>query len=131
MVEEIVRWASPVLTFRRTATQDTTVGEQDIEAGDHIVMFYGSGNRDEAVFVDPWRFDVARRPNDHVGFGGGGPHFCLGANLARVQIRSVFAELARSVDRFEVDDVAYLPGAFVNGIRRVNCNFSLDSSVDG
>ena len=120
-VEEMVRWASPVMTFRRTATTDTSVGEQPISAGDHVVMFYGSGNRDERVFPDPWRFDIGRRPNDHVGFGGGGPHFCLGANLARVQLRSVFAELARSVSSFEVGEPDLLAGAFVHGIHSLDC----------
>jgi len=120
-VEEMVRWASPVMTFRRTATTDTSIGEQPISAGDHVVMFYGSGNRDERVFPDPWRFDIGRRPNDHVGFGGGGPHFCLGANLARVQLRSVFAELARSVSSFEVGEPDLLAGAFVHGIHSLDC----------
>jgi cytochrome P450 len=122
-VEEIVRWATPVQTFRRTATEDTHIGDQPIEQGDHIVMFYGSGNRDEAVFDEPWRFDVGRQPNDHIAFGGGGPHFCLGANLARTQLRSVFGELARSVERFEVDEISYIPGAFVHGVSKLDCRF--------
>lgn len=124
-VEEILRWASPVMTFRRTATCDTRIGDQPIAEGDRIVMFYGSGNRDEAVFDDPWRFDITRSPNDHVAFGGGGPHFCLGANLARTQLRAVFGELAASVERFEVGDVAHLAGAFVHGIKRLDCRFVL------
>jgi cytochrome P450 len=122
-VEEIVRWATPVMTFRRTATVDTAIGDQPIAAGDHVVMFYGSGNRDEQVFADPWRFDVSRSPNPHVGFGGGGPHFCLGANLARTQIRSVFTELARSVASFEVGDPDRLKGAFINGVNSLECHF--------
>jgi cytochrome P450 len=125
-VEEIVRWASPVMTFRRTATVDTNIGDQLIEAGDHIVMFYGSGNRDEQVFPDPWRFNINRQPNDHVGFGGGGPHFCLGANLARAQLRSVFSELARSVESFEVGEPDRLFGAFVHGIHSLDCRFVTD-----
>jgi cytochrome P450 len=122
-VEEIIRWATPVMTFRRTATVDTIIRDQEIAAGDHVVMFYGSGNRDEAVFEDPWRFDITRHPNEHIGFGGGGPHFCLGANLARTQLRSVFSELATSVTAFEVGEPERLSGAFVNGIHSLDCRF--------
>ena len=124
-VEEILRWASPVQTFRRTATCDTRIGDQPIAEGDRVVLFYPSGNRDDAVFDDPWRFDITRTPNDHIAFGGGGPHFCLGANLARTQLRAVFGELARSVERFDVSEVGYLAGAFVNGIKRLDCRFTL------
>jgi cytochrome P450 len=122
-VEEIIRWASPVMTFRRTATCDTRIGDQAVAEGDHVVMFYGSGNRDEAVFDDPWSFDITRQPNDHVGFGGGGPHFCLGANLARAQLRSVFSELASKVVAFEVGTPERLAGAFVHGIHALDCEF--------
>src|SRR3954469_23571756 len=92
-VEEFVRWASPVSTFRRTATRDAEVGGYPIAAGEKVVMFYGSGNRDETAIADPYRFDVSRDPNYHVGFGGGGIHYCLGASLARTQLRCVFHEL--------------------------------------
>ena len=122
-VEEIVRWASPVLTFRRTATRATELAGQPIAEGDHVVMFYGSGNRDEHVFAEPWRFDITRQPNDHVGFGGGGPHFCLGANLARTQIRSVFRELARTVSSFDVGKPTLSRSAFVHGVDAVDCTF--------
>jgi cytochrome P450 len=122
-VDEIVRWASPVLTFRRTATRDTEIGDQPIAEGDHVVMFYGSGNRDERVFADPWAFDITRQPNDHVGFGGGGPHYCLGANLARAQLRSVFRELSTLVSSFEVGQPKLLPSAFVHGVDAVDCTF--------
>ena len=96
-VEEIVRWATPVIHFRRTATRDTVVGGQEIKAGDKVVMFYNSANRDERQFPDPYRFDVTRTPNEHVGFGAGGPHFCLGANLARREIGVMFEELFRKL----------------------------------
>src|SRR5205807_7883639 len=89
-VEEFVRWATPVLTFRRTATCDTELAGQPIAATEKVVLFYQSGNRDETAFDDPWRFDVTREPNHHLGFGGGGPHYCLGASLARTQLRSLF-----------------------------------------
>jgi len=125
-VEEILRWASPVLTFRRTATQDTRIGEQPISEGDHIVMFYASGNRDERAFNDPWAFDITRVPNEHVAFGGGGAHFCLGAGLARSQLRSVFGELLSSVSAFEVGEARLLRSAFVHGVEAVPCTFVTD-----
>ena len=125
-VEEVIRWATPVMTFRRTATTDTVIGDQPIAAGDHVVLFYGSGNRDASVFPDPWRFDISRRPNDHVGFGGGGPHFCLGANLARAQLRAVFSELARTVGAFEVGEPDLMVGAFVHGVDSLDCRFVTD-----
>ena len=101
-VEEIVRWATPVIHFRRTATRDTEVGGQAIKEGEKVVMFYNSANRDERVFDDPFRFDVTRTPNEHVGFGAGGPHFCLGANLARREIRVMFEELFRRLPDIEI-----------------------------
>ena len=94
-VEEIVRWSTPVIHFRRTAVADTVVGGQEIKAGQKVVMFYNSANRDERAFDDPFKFDVTRHPNEHTGFGAGGPHFCLGANLARREIRIMFEELFR------------------------------------
>ncbi|HTH07129.1 MAG TPA: cytochrome P450, partial [Ilumatobacteraceae bacterium] len=92
-VEEIVRWASPVIHFRRLAQRDVVVGGQEIKAGEKVVMFYNSANRDERQFDDPYTFDVTRTPNEHAGFGAGGPHFCLGANLARREIKLMFEEL--------------------------------------
>lgn len=85
-VEEIVRWASPVAYMRRTTTRDVELSGITIAAGDKVTLWYGSANRDESKFTDPWTFDVRRHPNPHVGFGGGGAHFCLGANLARREI---------------------------------------------
>ena len=128
-VEEILRWASPVMTFRRTATTDTVLGDQSIAAGDRVVMFYGSGNRDERVFADPWRFDITRTPNSHIAFGGGGPHYCLGATLARAQLRSVFGELAKRVDAFECGEPDRVTSAFVNGVSSLSCRFVVDSSL--
>jgi len=83
--EEVLRFASPVMHFRRTATRDVVVGDKEIKEGEHVVMWYCSANRDPAVFKDPGKFDILRSPNDHVGFGAGGPHFCLGAPLARME----------------------------------------------
>ena len=96
--DEAIRWASPVLFFGRTATTDVTVGGQDIKAGDRVLFWYPSGNRDEAVFPDPFRFDIRRSPNPHLSFGGGGVHYCLGANLARKEVEAVFAAIAAGYD---------------------------------
>ena len=101
-VEEIVRAASPVTFMRRTATRDVELGGQQYQEGDKFVMFYGAANRDPRVFDDPERFDVLRQPNPHVGFGGPGPHFCLGANLARRELAIVFRELFRRLPDLEV-----------------------------
>src|SRR5204862_482855 len=83
-----VRWASPVLTFRRTTTREIELHGTLLQPGERVVLFYHSANRDEQAFEHPWRFDVTRDPNRHLGFGGGGPHYCLGASLARTQLRS-------------------------------------------
>ena len=101
-VDEILRWASPVMYFRRNGTKDTEVRGQTIRDGDKISLWYISANRDEDVFDDPFRFDITRDPNEHVAFGGGGPHFCLGAKLARLEIRVMFEELATRVPRIEL-----------------------------
>jgi cytochrome P450 len=121
-VEEIVRWATPVINFRRTATRDTVVGGQNIKAGEKVVMFYNSANRDEEAFDDPFRFDVLRTPNEHFGFGAGGPHFCLGANLARREIRVMFEELLRRLPDIEVTgEPDMLQSNFIHGIKRMPC----------
>src|SRR5205807_7830643 len=103
-VEEFVRWASPVMTFRRTTTSEVELHGEPIAAGDKVVLFYSSANRDERAFEDPWRFDIARDPNRHLGFGGGGPHYCLGASLARTQLRSIFGELMRVTPDIEAQE---------------------------
>jgi cholest-4-en-3-one 26-monooxygenase len=101
-VEEIIRWASPVSYFARRATRDTEVRGVPIAAGDRVTLWYASANRDEDVFDDPFRFDIARSPNPHVAFGGGGPHFCLGANLARREITILFEELLARTREIEL-----------------------------
>jgi cytochrome P450 len=124
-VEEIVRWATPVTHFRRTATRDTTVGGQTIREGEKVVMWYNSADRDEAVFPDPYRFDVQRTPNEHVGFGGPGPHFCLGAHLARREITAIFRQLLRRLPDLEITgEPALLRSFFINGIKRMPCEFT-------
>ena len=115
-VEEFVRWASPVMTFRRTATRDAEIAGQPVAEGEKVVLFYPSANRDEAAFHAPERFDVTRSPNHHVGFGGGGPHYCMGASLARTQLKALFGELLTAFPELEVGEPRYLLGNFVNGV---------------
>ncbi len=115
-VEEFVRWASPVMTFRRTATRHTEIAGQPVAEGEKVVMFYPSANRDESVFDRPNELDIARDPNRHVGFGGGGPHFCMGASLARMQLKTIFTELLGRFPELEVGEPTYVAGNFVNGI---------------
>ncbi|MDV3126345.1 cytochrome P450 [Mycobacterium sp. 21AC1] len=119
-VEEIVRWASPVSYMRRTVTRDTELGGRPLSAGDKVTLWYGSANRDESKFDDPWRFDIRRQPNPHVGFGGGGAHFCLGANLARREITVAFEELHRRLpDIVATEEPDRLQSAFIHGIKRL------------
>jgi cytochrome P450 len=121
-VEEIVRWASPVIHFRRTATEDTEIRGVPIKAGEKVVLWYNSANRDERTFADPFTFDVRRDPNPQVGFGAGGPHFCLGANLARREITVMFEEIRRRLPELRVvGEPAYLQSNFINGIKRMPC----------
>ena len=101
-VEEMLRWVSPIQNMARTATRDVELRGQHIAAGDRLLLLYPSGNRDEAVFTDPFRFDVTRQPNEHVAFGGYGTHFCLGVNLARLELRLLFEELARRKPQLEL-----------------------------
>ncbi len=124
-VDEIVRYASPVIHFRRTVTADTTLGDQPLSAGDKVVLFYNSANRDEAAFDDPDAFDVGRQPNHHVGFGGPGPHFCLGAHLARREITVMFRELFSRIGDIEAtDDPVRLRSNFIHGIKHLPCAFT-------
>ncbi len=119
-VEEIVRWASPVVYMRRTAKQDVDVSGVRIAQGDKVTMWYASANRDEAKFDNPWKFDVARENNHHVGFGGGGVHFCLGANLARREIAVIFEEMRNRIpDIAATEEPAMLLSSFIHGIKRL------------
>ncbi|MEW6472352.1 MAG: cytochrome P450 [Actinomycetota bacterium] len=122
-VEEFIRWATPIRAFRRTATAATDMAGQRIEPGDKVVLFYVSANRDEAVFADPGRFDLARQPNPHVAFGAG-VHFCLGAALARTQLRAIFRQLLRRLPDIEVGEPVYLVSNFLNAIRSLPCGFT-------
>jgi len=135
-VEEVLRWATPVHHFRRIATTDVELGGKTIKAGDKVVMWHTSANRDEEVFDDPFRFDITRAPNDHIAFGGGGAHFCLGANLARMELRLIFEEvLDRMPDLALAGPVQILRSNFVHGITSMPVTYTptpaTGSGVDG
>jgi cholest-4-en-3-one 26-monooxygenase len=116
--DEIVRWVSPVMDFRRTVMTDTTLGGVDLKAGDKVIMYYTSANRDESVFENPNTFDIGRDPNPHIGFGGGGPHFCLGRHLAKLELELMLEMLAKKVDRIEhTGPIDRLRSNFINGIK--------------
>jgi cytochrome P450 len=124
-VEEIVRWATPVIFMRRNLTQDVELGGVRMKSGDKVSMWYNSANRDETKFDNPWLFDVTRNPNPHFGYGGGGTHFCLGANLARREIRVAFEELRRQVpDIVAIDEPAILRSAFIHGVKRLQVGWT-------
>lgn len=124
-VEEFIRWASPVMTFRRTATRDVELHGQQIRGGDWVVMFYASGNRDGRVFADPRAFDVRRTPNQHVGFGGGGPHFCMGHMLAKTQLRAIFDQLLHRVPDLQAGEPVQVIGNFLDGVKSMPCTLNL------
>jgi cholest-4-en-3-one 26-monooxygenase len=127
-VEEMLRCASPVMNFRRTATRDVEIGGQQIRAGDKVVIWYISANYDESVFENPMKFDIERSPNEHVAFGGGGPHFCLGANLARLEINIMFDEILERLDDLELaGPVSRLRSNFINGLKHVPLKFTVKS----
>lgn len=119
-VEEIIRWATPVLHFRRTATRDVEMRGQLIEAGDKVVIWYVSANVDETVFEEPLRFNLHRKPNDQVSFGRGGPHYCLGAHLARLEIRIMFEELLPRLSVIQLaGDPERMRSNFTNALKRM------------
>jgi cholest-4-en-3-one 26-monooxygenase len=124
-IEEMLRWGTPVMHFRRTAQRDIEILGQPVAEGQKVVIWYISANRDETVFPDPFRFDVGRSPNEHISFGGGGPHFCLGANLARLEIRVIFDEVLRRLPDMELaGPVQRLRSNFINGIKHMPVAFS-------
>jgi methyl-branched lipid omega-hydroxylase len=124
-VDEIVRWASPVIWMRRTVASDTVLGETELHEGDKVIMFYNSANRDEEVFDDPYTFDVRRTPNPHIGFGAAGPHFCLGAHLARQEIDVMFRQLFERLPDIEAtSEPDRLISPFINGIKHMECSFT-------
>jgi cholest-4-en-3-one 26-monooxygenase len=124
-VEEMLRWGSSIHNFRRTATRDTELRGVPIKAGDKVVIYYASANRDEDVFDDPHTFDLARTPNDHVTFGGGGVHYCLGASLARAEIRATMRQLVERLPDLQLaGQPDRLHSDFVNGIKRMPVTFT-------
>jgi cytochrome P450 len=131
-VDEIVRWASPVIHMRRSVTEDTVLSGTKLAAGDKVVLWYSSGNRDERAFADPYRFDVTRTPNEHVGFGGPGPHYCLGANLARREIRVMFRQIFSRLPDLEITGAPeLLRSNFIHGIKRMPCSFTPGAPSQG
>ncbi len=124
-IDEILRWSTPVLHFRRTATADTEVRGVPIAKGDKLLMWHVSANRDEEVFDDPFTFDIERAPNEHVAFGGGGAHYCLGANLARVELRIIFRELLSRLEGLQkTAEPTILRSNFVTGIKQMPVTFT-------
>ena len=124
-IEEMLRYVSPVMHFRRQVTSEVTIGGQVMAAGDKVVFWHTSANRDESVFADPDRFDIGRVTNNHMAFGGGGPHFCLGANLARMEIKVMFDRLLdRLPDIHLVGEVQRLRSNFINGIKHIPVAFT-------
>jgi cytochrome P450 len=122
-VEEFVRWATPVMTFRRTATVDVELHGTTVHQGERVVMMYPSGNWDSDVFRDPAALDLSRHPNPHVSFGGGGVHFCLGAQLARTQLRAMFRELFTQLPNLRAGEPEYLAGNFIHAVRALPVTF--------
>jgi len=123
-IEEIVRWTSPVLTMRRTATRDTFLAGAPVREGDKVVMFYPSGNFDPRVFDDPNRFDITRPKNPHIAFGGRGPHFCLGNHLARTQLKAILTELLTRVPDLQVGEPEYEVSTIIRSVKRMPCTFT-------
>ena len=124
-VDEMLRFVTPVMNFRRTAICDATLSGTDIKAGDKVVFFHASANRDEDVFDEPDTFDIGRSPNPHIAFGGGGPHFCLGANLARIEIRVMYEHLLDRMPDIRQDGEAQrLQSQFINGVKHLPVAFS-------
>jgi methyl-branched lipid omega-hydroxylase len=123
-VDEVLRYVSPVIWMRRSVTRDCTLNGHDYREGDKAILYYWSANRDEAVFADPERFDITRSPNPHVAFGGAGPHFCLGAHLARREITAMLGELMRRVPTIRAaGEPDRLLSSFINGIKHLPCEF--------
>jgi cytochrome P450 len=123
-VEEVVRYASPVIFMRRSVTRDCTLNGHEFREGDRTVLFYWAANRDESVFTDPAKFDITRSPNPHVGFGAAGPHFCLGAHLARREITVMLRELMTKVPTIRAAaEPDRLLSSFINGIKHLPCDW--------
>jgi cytochrome P450 len=121
----MLRWVTPVVYMRRTVRSDTELRGRKLHVGDKVVMYYGSANRDERVFAHPQTFDVTRSPNDHIAFGSGGPHFCLGSHLARVEIAALLREiLTRMPDIQPAGPTQWLASNFISGPRHLPVRFT-------
>jgi len=118
-IEEIVRYVSPVMTFRRTATEDYVLNGQEIKAGEWVATIFSSGNRDASVFENPDTFDITRNPNPHLGFGGGGPHYCMGNFVAKMQLREILFNVLTRVPTLELGEPEHLVGNFVHAVKRM------------
>jgi cholest-4-en-3-one 26-monooxygenase len=124
-IEEMLRWGTPVMYFRRTAMRDVQLRDKQIKEGDKVALWYISANRDGNVFEDPYDFRIERTPNEHIAFGGKGPHFCLGANLARAELRAIFEEiLTRMPDMELAGDPQRLRSNFINGVKHIPVTYS-------
>ena len=129
-VEEMLRFVTPVMNFRRTALSTVTLGDTTINEGDKVLFFHASANRDEAIFTNPNTFDITRNPNPHIAFGGGGPHFCLGANLARLEIKVMFEHLLdRIPDLAQAGPVERLRSPFISGVKHLPITFTPGKKV--
>jgi cholest-4-en-3-one 26-monooxygenase len=129
-VEEMLRFVTPVMNFRRTAMCDTELSGTSIRQGDKVVFYHASGNRDEEIFENPDLFDIGRDPNPHIAFGGGGPHFCLGANLARMEIRVMFEHLLdRLPDIRQAGPAQRLQSRFINGVKHLPVAFTASAPL--
>jgi cytochrome P450 len=118
-------WSSPVIAFRRTLTRDVVLSGQQLAAGDKVMLFYPSANSDEQAFTDPYRFDLARAPNPHLGYGGPGPHYCLGAHLARAEIRAMFRALFTRWPELEVTgEPEWLRSWSISGTKHLPVRFT-------
>jgi cytochrome P450 len=126
MADEIIRWASPTGYFRRTATRDFEYHGRQVKAGDKVIYWFVSGNRDDSAFDRPFRLDLARNPNRHVAFGQGGPHVCLGMWLARLEVRVLFEELAKRIRAIEpAGQQKFLRSNFIGGIKELPVRVTL------
>lgn len=130
-VDEIIRWATPVHHFRRTSTEPTEFQGVEVPGGSRVVMWYTSANRDEDVFDNPFTFDITRTPNDHVSFGGGGAHYCLGANLARIELKLIFREIIGRIHNIKLTaEPGRLRSNFINGIKTMPITFDPGPKVN-